>query len=72
MQRRHHHRCYVGWQETFQISRLYDEVSQEVQSIHEYLLMRKTAQVERLTLRLNMIACVTALPSARWCSALHE
>ncbi len=60
MQRRHHHRCYVGWQETFQIPRLYEEVNQEVRSIHEYLLIRKTAQVERLTMRLNMIACTTA------------
>jgi len=49
MQRRHHHRCYLKWQETFQVDRLFQEVNDEVRDMHEYLLMEKTERIERLS-----------------------
>jgi hypothetical protein len=49
MQREHHHRCYRKWQDIFQVDRLYQEVSDEVRDMHEYLLMRRTERIERLT-----------------------
>ena len=41
MQRQHHHRCYLKWQETLQVPQLFDEVSREVREMHEYLLVEK-------------------------------
>lgn len=48
MQRRHHHRCYRLWQETFQVEQLFREVSDEVRDMHDYLLMEKTERIEKL------------------------
>ena len=74
MQRRHHHRCYLRWQETFQIERLYREVSDEVRDMHQYLQMEKTERIERLAEQerdqsartaktLNILAAFLLLPS---------
>ena len=49
MQRRHHHRCYLKWQETFQVDQLFQEVNDEVRDMHGYLLMEKTERIERLS-----------------------
>ena len=48
MQRWHHHRCYVRWQETFQVERLFQEVSDEVREMHSYLQMQKAERLETL------------------------
>ncbi|MHC4401467.1 MAG: hypothetical protein ACYTG0_17485 [Planctomycetota bacterium] len=48
MQRRHHHRCYLKWQQTFQVDRLFAEVSDEVREMHQYLLMEKTERIHQL------------------------
>lgn len=63
MQRRHHHRCYLRWLDVFQVERLFAEVSLEVREMHDYLLMRRTSQVEALSTSLNVIATI-ALPPA--------
>ena len=48
MQQEHYHRCYRKWQETFQVERLYQEVSEEVGDMHDYLLMRRTERLQQL------------------------
>jgi len=48
MQREHHHRCYRRWQETFQVDRLYQEVRDEVQEMHNFLVMRRTERLKQL------------------------
>jgi len=63
MQREHHHRCYRKWQETFQIKELYQEVSDEVRDLHEYLLTRQSKRVENLTLVLNLAAFIIGPPA---------
>lgn len=70
MQRRHHHRCYSKWQETFQIDRLFREVEQEVRDMHDYLQMRRTEHIEhlaevgqRLDVRLNRMAALFVPPA---------
>lgn len=40
MQQDNHHRCYCKWREMFQLNALYDEVSKEVQDMHEYSMMQ--------------------------------
>jgi hypothetical protein len=47
MQREHHHRVYRRWQETFQVERLYREVSDEVEKMAEYLLLRRTERLQK-------------------------
>jgi cation transport ATPase len=48
MQREHHHRCYRKWQETFQVEQLYQEVSEEVREMHDYLLMQRTEDLKKI------------------------
>jgi hypothetical protein len=60
MQRAHHHRVYRHWQETFQLERLYQEVSDEVREMHEFLQMR---QSQRLEERLNFLTFVIGIPA---------
>jgi hypothetical protein len=48
MQRERLHRCYSKWQETFQVDRLYQEVHDEVQEMHDYLLLRRTERLQQL------------------------
>lgn len=40
MQHENHHRCYRKWQEVFQVGRLYEEVSDEIRYMAEYLRNR--------------------------------
>jgi hypothetical protein len=53
MQREHHHRCYRKWQEILGVERLYREVNDEAQEMHNYLLLKlaeeeaKRAEEER-------------------------
>jgi hypothetical protein len=49
MQREHHHRIYQRWQETFQVERLYREVGDEVETMANYLLVRRTERLEQTT-----------------------
>lgn len=44
MQSDHHHRYYRKWQEVFQISRLYEEVRNEVQDMYERATLRLRKQ----------------------------
>jgi hypothetical protein len=60
MQREHHHRVYRRWQETFQLDRLYQEVSDEVREMHEFLQMRQSERLER---RLNFLTFVIGIPA---------
>jgi hypothetical protein len=65
MQRENHHRCYVQWQQTFQIDRLYREVRTEVREMHEYLQDRqerqRTRRVEVTTWVLTVLIGIPAL-----------
>jgi hypothetical protein len=74
MQRQHHHRCYLKWQETLQVPQLFDEVSREVREMHEYLLVKRTERIEQLAdqqkertelmgRRLNWLAAFFAVPA---------
>jgi hypothetical protein len=47
MQRENHHVVYRKWQQTFQVAELYQEVSDEVREMHNWLLMEKTEGIER-------------------------
>ncbi len=47
MQREHHHRCYRQWQKVFQLETLYQEISEEVQEMHEYVQTRQNQNLER-------------------------
>jgi len=48
MQSEHHHRCYERWQRTFDLARLYSEVTAEVRDMYSYLDLRQRARVEEL------------------------
>ena len=60
MQREHHHRVYRKWQEVFQLERLYQEVSEEVREMHEYL---QTRQVHKLERRINALSAFIGVPA---------
>jgi hypothetical protein len=60
MQREHHHQVYRRWQETFQLERLYQEVSDEVREMHEFLQMRQSQKLEK---RLNFLTFVFGIPA---------
>jgi len=60
MQREHHHRCYLKWQEVFQTERLYREISDEIREIHEYTI---TQQYSRLERRISMLGIFIGVPS---------
>ncbi len=49
MQRERHHRCYLRWQETLQVDRIYADVSHEIRDIGEYLRLQ-IAERQRLEL----------------------
>ena len=48
MQQEHHHQSYRRWQETFQIERLYREVSDEVREMSRHVLERRTQRIVNL------------------------
>jgi hypothetical protein len=60
MQRVHHHRVYQRWQETFQLERIYREVSDEVREMHGFLQMRQSQKLEE---RLNFLTFVFGIPA---------
>lgn len=49
MQREHHHRAYLRWQETFQIERFFREVRDSIREMHDYLQTRRTERLKQLT-----------------------
>jgi hypothetical protein len=52
MQREQYHRCYRRWQEVFQVSALYDEVTDEVREMYEELsLLLREEQRRQLAAR---------------------
>lgn len=74
MQREPHHRCYQQWQKTFDVERLYREVSDEVRYMHSKLEAardqlaqradeKRRQQTQRLERRLNLIAWVIGVPA---------
>ncbi|HXD29813.1 MAG TPA: hypothetical protein VN643_01770 [Pyrinomonadaceae bacterium] len=48
MQREHHHRYYKKLQNELDLARLYREVRDEVTEMHNYLQMKRTAQLQEL------------------------
>lgn len=46
MQREHHHRAYLKWQESFQVERFYSEVRDKIREMHEYLQTRRAERIE--------------------------
>jgi hypothetical protein len=48
MQREHHHRCYRRWLEVLQIEELYRGVRDEVQHIHDFLMMQRAERLQQL------------------------
>jgi hypothetical protein len=48
MQSEHHHRCYERWQHTFDLARLYAEVTSEVRDMYSYLDLRQRVRAEGL------------------------
>lgn len=48
MQQEHHHRVYRKWQETFQVDKLYQEVSNAVREMHADLQVRNDMQLRVL------------------------
>lgn len=61
MQREHHHRCYMKWQEIFQTERLYREISDEIREIHEYTTIHQYRRLERRISRLGVFIGVPSL-----------
>lgn len=55
MQREHHHRVYRKWQEVFQIQALYEEVRDEIQEMHSYLMMRRSETEQQTTQRIQWL-----------------
>lgn len=49
MQREHHHRCFMKWQETLQIERLFRDVDHMISEMHRYLEARKSRRIQELT-----------------------
>ncbi|OQW99075.1 MAG: hypothetical protein BWK80_63495 [Desulfobacteraceae bacterium IS3] len=60
MQRDHHHRCYLKWQEIFQTERLYREISDEIREMHEYAMMQQYRRLER---RISRLGAFIGIPS---------
>lgn len=48
MQREHHHRCYVRWQEKFQVGLFFSEVREKVREMNDYLQSERTRRIEQL------------------------
>lgn len=55
MQREHHHRVYRKWQEVFQVRELYGEVRDEVQEMHNYLMMQRSDAEEWATQKIQWL-----------------
>ena len=74
MQREHHHRCYSKWRETFQVEKLYEQVSSTIREMHSHLDLRQAEQMrqvveqqegqaKRLERRISAIALLLVMPS---------
>ena len=58
-QRQHHHQYYTHWHRTLQIDTLYQEVRDNVASMHEHLQAQRTFRLEH---RINMLAALLGAP----------
>lgn len=74
MQRGNHHRCYLKWQEMFQLERMYQEINEEIQYMYECLQEQynlrlqkindeQRLRTEELEKRLNLIAWYIGVPA---------
>jgi hypothetical protein len=63
MQQEHHHSCYCQWQDTLQVDRLYQEVSNEVREMHSYLESQRVQRLQRQSDRLNLAVSLFAPPA---------
>ncbi|BCW97104.1 MAG: CorA family divalent cation transporter [Fimbriimonadales bacterium] len=70
MQLEQHHRYYCRWRETLQLETLYQEVSDEVREMHDYLQLQlerrrveQSEQLNRVVLWLTGVTVFFALPS---------
>ncbi|MCX7972965.1 MAG: hypothetical protein N3B16_00490, partial [Candidatus Aminicenantes bacterium] len=63
----HHHRCYLKWHQTFQISQLNNEVRDEVQDMYSYQQERLAKEEEKrdkeLEKRINILVLGIGIPS---------
>ena len=55
MQRENHHKCYLKWQEIFQIKRLYQEISDEIRFMHTHLQVETDRKVQENDENLNKV-----------------
>jgi hypothetical protein len=74
MQRENHHRCYLKWQEVFQVRRLYQDASNSILYMHQYLEAKRDEKLqkleeeqrkqnENLDQKLNLIAWIFVVPA---------
>ena len=56
MQREHHHRCYLRWQQKFQVERFFGEVREKVREMNDYLQLERTSRIEELAAEQNTLA----------------
>jgi hypothetical protein len=56
MQREHHHRCYVRWQEKFQVERFFCEVREKVREMNDYLQSERSRRIEQLAAEQKVLA----------------
>ena len=64
MQRENHHRCYLRWQNVFQISKLYEEVQGEVRDMHDYITDQQRRQRDlRVTLFTLLLSIIVGAPT---------
>ena len=63
MQLEQHHRYYCRWRETLQLETLYQEVSDEVREMYDYLQLDQSRKLNHAVLWLTGITVFFALPS---------
>ena len=47
-QKEHHHRCYKGWQQVFQLEYLYNDLRNKINDMYEYLMLVKSERLQAL------------------------
>jgi hypothetical protein len=60
MQKNHHHRCYLKCQEVFQITKLHEELSEEIQRMYERINLERSEKIQR---RIDFLTFMIGLPA---------
>ena len=63
VQKENHHNCYHKWQEVFQVDHLYQEVSDEIRFMHDYLQTNQEKRRAIFERGLSFIAWVIGIPA---------